>query len=90
MRRGGQLAAILDEDYTIEGLIERLEHMRRVKERCYSHNGRCLKSWQFKAEQERSLAHRRIHVPRLQPEYYREEEIEPLQENNTQIMRIDS
>ncbi len=26
--------------------------MRKVKERCYCYNGRCLKFWQFKAEED--------------------------------------
>ncbi len=88
MRRGGQLTSILDEDHTIEGLVERLEHMRRVKERCYSHNGRCLRYWQFKAEKERRLPHRRKDVSPLKPEYF-EEEIEPMQEDSSQIIRMD-
>jgi len=38
-------------DYTIQGLQWRLEHLRRVKERCYCFNGRCLRFWQFKARE---------------------------------------
>jgi hypothetical protein len=87
IRRESQLASLLDVGYSIEGLVKRLEHMRKVKERCYSHNGRCLRYWQLKAEEERRLTHHRTYVPRLQPEYFKEEEIEPLQENASQIMR---
>jgi len=42
------------EDFQImDGLQGRLAHLRRVKERCYCYNGRCLKFWQFKAKEER-------------------------------------
>jgi len=50
-----------DGGYSIQALQWRLEHMRRVKERCYSYNGRCLRFWQFKArEEEPSIRRHRI------------------------------
>jgi hypothetical protein len=33
--------------YTVDDLQGRLAHLRRVKNRCYSSNGRCLRFWQF-------------------------------------------
>jgi hypothetical protein len=33
--------------YTVNDLQDRLAHLRRVKNRCYSGNGRCLRFWQF-------------------------------------------
>jgi len=33
--------------YTIYMLEERLGHMKRVKDRCYRHNKRCLRFWQL-------------------------------------------
>ena len=33
--------------YTVNNLQDRLAHLRRVKNRCYSSNGRCLRFWQF-------------------------------------------
>ena len=39
------------EDFkTMESLQGRLAHLRKVKERCYRYNGRCLRFWQFKAK----------------------------------------
>jgi len=58
--------------YTVEALLWRLEHMNRVKERCYKHNGRCLRFWQFMANEKREpgLKHRMTDM--MQPEYSRE------------------
>lgn len=58
--------------YTVEALQWRLEHMNRVKERCYKHNGRCLRFWQFMAKEEREpdLQHRIMDM--LQHDYARE------------------
>jgi hypothetical protein len=48
LRRGGQTALTREEGgYTVDGLQERLHHMSRVKERCYSGNRRCLRFWQL-------------------------------------------
>ncbi len=58
LRRSGATSLPEDEGgYTEESLIGKLEQMRRVKERCYGHNGRCLKFWQFerRSRDDRSL-----------------------------------
>jgi hypothetical protein len=48
LRRSGTDAVSWEEGgYTADGLQERLLHMRRVKERCYSGNRRCLRFWQL-------------------------------------------
>jgi hypothetical protein len=48
LRREGQVALPREEGgYTAEELQDRLLHMRRVKERCYSSNRRCLRFWQL-------------------------------------------
>ena len=38
--------------YTVDDLQGRLAHLRRVKNRCYSSNGRCLRFWQFERKNE--------------------------------------
>jgi hypothetical protein len=38
--------------YSEEALVDKLEQLRRVKERCYSYNGRCLRFWQFEKRKE--------------------------------------
>ncbi|RLI10640.1 hypothetical protein DRO42_00600 [Candidatus Bathyarchaeota archaeon] len=48
-----------DGGYSVQALQWRLEHMRRVRERCYSYNGRCLRFWQFKAREEGEIRPRR-------------------------------
>jgi hypothetical protein len=48
LRRGGRDALTREEGgYTADGLQERLLSIRRVKERCYSGNRRCLRFWQL-------------------------------------------
>jgi len=48
LRREGRNALTQEEGgYTADGLQERLLHMRRVKERCYSGHRRCLRFWQL-------------------------------------------
>lgn len=59
MREGGQDIPSLDDGYSTHTLRWRLEHMRQVKERCYSHCGRCLRFRQFKAREEDEPAFRR-------------------------------
>jgi len=44
---------------SIHTLQWRLEHMRRVKERCYSRCHRCLRFRQFEARGEEATVHRR-------------------------------
>ena len=34
--------------YTDHVLMNKLMGLRRVKDRCYNHNGRCLRYWQFR------------------------------------------
>ncbi len=53
LRREG-LSVLSDEEggYSEESLEDKLGHLRRVKERCYSHNGRCLRFWQFEKKKE--------------------------------------
>ena len=58
LRRGGLDALTREEGgYTADGLQERLLNMRRVKERCYSGNRRCLRFWQLEGRA-RSLEER--------------------------------
>ena len=48
LRRAGRNGLSQEEGgYTADGLQERLLHMRRVKERCYSGHRRCLRFWQL-------------------------------------------
>ena len=53
MRKGG-LGSLPDEEggYSEESMVDKLEQLRRVKERCYSYNGRCLRFWQFERRKE--------------------------------------
>ena len=46
-REGAMGQAEEDGEYTEESLVDKLEQLKRVKDRCYSHNGRCLRFWQF-------------------------------------------
>ncbi|MCW3978645.1 MAG: hypothetical protein NWF12_02750, partial [Candidatus Bathyarchaeota archaeon] len=58
LRRGGMDGAADGErEYSEESLVDKLEHLKRVRERCYGYNGRCLRFWQFerRSEEERSL-----------------------------------
>lgn len=58
LRRAGLDALAREEGgYTLEGLQDRLLHVRRVKERCYSGNRRCLRFWQLE-KRARSLEDR--------------------------------
>jgi hypothetical protein len=41
-----------DRAYSEESLVDKLEHLRKVRERCYGHNGRCLRFWQFEKRNE--------------------------------------
>jgi hypothetical protein len=45
--------------YHINTLQYRLEHVRKIKKRCYNHHGRCLRFWQLKNGKEK-LGSRRI------------------------------
>ena len=48
LRRAGRNALDREEGgYTVDDLQERIGHIRRVKERCYSGNRRCLRFWQL-------------------------------------------
>jgi len=60
--------------YTDHILMNKLSQLRRVKDRCYNHNGRCLRFWQFdkKNKEEQSM---RVMRERLRPTY-----VEPLPE----------
>jgi hypothetical protein len=40
------------EDFPIDILLWRLRHIRVVMERCFDFNGRCLKYWQFRDQEE--------------------------------------
>ena len=46
-RSGADSLPWADGGYTVDDLQDRLAHLRRVKTRCYSGNGRCLRFWQF-------------------------------------------
>jgi len=60
--------------YTDHILMNKLSQLRRVKDRCYNHNGRCLRFWQFdkKNKEEQSM---KVMRERLRPTY-----VEPPQE----------
>ena len=61
MRRGGEDSLPMAEGgYTVQDLQGRLTHLRRVKDRCYSSNGRCLRFWQFERKNERSVSLSRL------------------------------
>jgi hypothetical protein len=48
LRRGGRTALTQEEGgYTADELQDRILSIRRVKERCYSGNRRCLRFWQL-------------------------------------------
>jgi len=71
-----------DGGHSVQALLWRLEHMRRVKERCYSYNGRCLRFWQFKAkDEEEPTLHRRI-TALLRHEFYGEAVFKPIPNRN--------
>jgi hypothetical protein len=46
-RSGEEKLSEAEGGYHINTLQHRLEHLRGVKKRCYSHHGRCLRFWQF-------------------------------------------
>ena len=55
LRRMGGSALPRDEGgYSEEELEGKLEQLRRVKNRCYRYNGRCLRFWQLKKVEERN------------------------------------
>jgi hypothetical protein len=57
-----------DGSHSIENLQWRLDHLRKVKERCYGYNGRCLRFWQFKSDEDGKPLLRmrpRVRLPRL-------------------------
>ena len=61
MRRAGQESLPRSEGgYTIYTLEERLSHMKRVKDRCYRYNKRCLKFWQFHRKRESTMSSDRL------------------------------
>jgi hypothetical protein len=53
MRSGDEGHALDNEGSTIHSLQRQMEHVRRVKERCYSHCQRCLRFRQFEAKAEK-------------------------------------
>jgi len=60
--------------YSDHILMNKLSGLRRVKDRCYNHHGRCLRFWQFdkKNKAEQSM---RVLRERMRPTY-----VEPPQE----------
>jgi len=57
MRRTGlDILPLSEGGYTALMLENKLLHMRRIKDRCYQHNKRCLKFWQFKRHQESGIS----------------------------------
>jgi len=42
-----------EEGYSEMVLEGKLEHLKRVKDRCYKYNGRCLRFWQLKKVEEK-------------------------------------
>ena len=55
--RRGEVDGEGEREYSEEALVDKLEHLKRVRERCYGYNGRCLRFWQFerRSEEERSF-----------------------------------
>ncbi len=57
LRRMGVSALSRDEGGYSELVLEgKLEGLRRVKNRCYRYNGRCLRFWQLKKAEEKNKA----------------------------------
>ena len=54
--------------YTVDDLQGRLAHLRRVKNRCYSSNGRCLRFWQFERKDESRSSLNRLRRKRVADE----------------------
>jgi len=65
-----------DGAFTVEGLQGRIEHLRRVRERCYRYNGRCLRFWQFKGKAEGKPILVREGAPRLTDDFDEERILE--------------
>ena len=55
--RRGEVDGEGEREYSEEALVDKLDHLKRVRERCYGYNGRCLRFWQFerRSEEERSF-----------------------------------
>ncbi len=55
--RRGEVDGEGEREYSEELLVDKLEHLKRVRERCYGYNGRCLRFWQFerRSREERSF-----------------------------------
>lgn len=51
-REGADRLPMAEGGYTVQTLHSRLEHLRKVRTRCYSHHGRCLRFWQFEKKME--------------------------------------
>jgi len=86
-RRSALGDASSDEMDSAQMLEWRMDHMRRIKERCYSYNRRCLRFWQFRSEEEpesRPLRREEILGPDGRE---RELESEPLPTKTTSTMR---
>ena len=52
--------ASMDEMDLAQMLEKRMDHMRRIKERCYGYNRRCLRFWQFRGKEETRQEPQRI------------------------------
>jgi len=72
LRREGSQGSSSYCGYSVEGLLWRLQHMSRVKDRCYSHNGRCLRFWQFRSKEEGEPTLQSRITSLLQHDYHRE------------------
>jgi len=46
--------------YSERDLQGRIAHLRRVKDRCFSSNGRCLRFWQFERKNEHNMSLSRL------------------------------
>jgi hypothetical protein len=51
-REGADSFSRAEGGYTVHTLQDRLEHLRKVRMRCYNHHGRCLRFWQFEKKNE--------------------------------------
>jgi len=64
VRRAGAMGLTEEEDeYSEESLVDKLEQLKRVKDRCYSHNGRCLRFWQFERKNGGKASFNRVARP---------------------------
>ena len=62
--------ASIDEMDWAQVLEKRMDHMRRVKERCYGFNNRCLRFWQFRGMERKEREPQRVERDRWLEDLY--------------------